>query len=130
LRRWATEIILKRAPTTVLNKQAYLKTSLREFLQNLPAEAQDYLAKRAESFYTSRFVRDPHAIVQTLECFQFLIDEANLTPIPRHILTTDVIAEAELDAAVKCHFTLTESTRQVEDPAAWQRLKDSIAKGE
>jgi hypothetical protein len=50
LREWAKTIILKRAPSTVRNQQAFLKTSLDEFFQNLPAEVESYLTEQAKAY--------------------------------------------------------------------------------
>jgi hypothetical protein len=125
LRAWATAIILKRAPSAIANKQAYLKISLREFFQNLSEEAEQYLADRCESFYFDVFIQDPNATVETHDCYQFLIDLAKSLPIPARIFTPAIFARAEQAGASRCHLRLDGHSRSAEEPAKWQRLKDS-----
>jgi hypothetical protein len=124
LRAWATTIILKRAPTTVLNKQAYLKISLSEFLKNLPAEVEEYLIGRAEEFYFRRFIRDPQATVPLKDCYQFMTEDAAHLPIPAHTVTAAMLARAEDAAATKSQLKRTMIGRKADVPT-WQRLKDS-----
>ena len=81
LKEWATNIILKRAPGTIRNPQAFLKTSLDEFFQNLPAEVESYLAEQAKA-YVDRAMWDapdlPISFLEVTNLLDRLRDERDL----------------------------------------------------
>lgn len=72
LREWAKSIILKRAPSTVRNQQAFLKTSLDEFFQNLPAEVESYLTEEAKGYVSDAMWAAPDLPIGFLEITNWL----------------------------------------------------------
>jgi hypothetical protein len=72
LREWAKTIILKRAPSTVRNQQAFLKTSLDEFFQNLPTEVESYLTEEAKGYVSDAMYAAPDLPIGFLEITNWL----------------------------------------------------------
>jgi hypothetical protein len=72
LRPWAENIILNRAPTTIRDQRAYLKTSLDDFFQNLPAEVEAYLTEQAKDYVSRAMMDAPDAPIGFLEITNYL----------------------------------------------------------
>jgi hypothetical protein len=85
LREWAKNIILKRAPTTIRNQQAFLKTSLDEFFQNLPTEVESYLTEEAKDYVGRAMWDAPDLPIGYLEITNYLDHLREERDLPLHL---------------------------------------------
>lgn len=81
LRSWMRTRILKRAPE-VTNRHSYVRAAEPEFLENLPAEIEEFLSEIAEKYLTKRINGQPNVTVMWSEIFPVLTREASIHELP------------------------------------------------
>jgi hypothetical protein len=91
LKKWASEIILKRTVETIRDKHAYLKTCLDNFFQNLSSEVETYLTEMAKDYVSRAKFDAPDLPISYLEITNYLDYLCDRLDLPLNLDDREII---------------------------------------